>query len=350
MLFVFALGGYFAPKKLDVKPDSLLIFVDKPKAPPDSIKPMSFRESVQKAIPILKATKKRGNPVEVWTVGKGIALPIYLLRAQRQIIARKGVVVQMIELNNKIPSARLTWADSLGDSSTVEIRVGEAFLEGSSSLAIAFTVDSSVTPGLWGALEKLTIPLSLLVQPFDSTNNVVRDPEKWKDKEMIAWIAMEPHKYPWISPGPRPILIHHNDKDIDKILNDAFKRLPTAAGIATRMGERAVEHKPLLQALVHNVQERNLWFLDLTQSRFSRTMEVCDEMKVQCRMSSIMPSEKDPTKYLQTLLTTATKAGKAVAILPLTEANINAVKALLPAAELQGTEIVKLSELMNPQE
>ena len=67
-------------------------------------------------------------------------------------------------------------------------------------------------------------------------------------------------------------------------------------------------------------------------------------------MSSIMPSDKDPNKFLQASLNTAVKAGAGIAILPLTEANINAVKALLATAESQGTEIVKLSELMNPQE
>ena len=154
---------------------------------------------------------------------------------------------------------------------------------------------------------------------------------------------MEPHRYPWISPGPHSILIHHSEKEIRKLVDDVAHILPNVVGIASRMGERAVEHKPLLQALIRSLGERNLWFLDLTQSRFSRSLEVCNELKVPCRMSQIMPTGKKSSEYLQAALALALRTGNSSAILPLNEDNIEAVRAIIPLAEAQGTEIVKLT-------
>jgi polysaccharide deacetylase 2 family uncharacterized protein YibQ len=252
--------------------------------------------------------------------------------------------------NRKTQSAKLTWRTSSGDSATVEIHIGEEFLEGSSSLALLFVLDSALTPAEYSSLEKLSVPLSLLINPFDSANTSNEKIGALKNAEIVAWVGMEPHRYPWISPGPHSILIHHSEKEIRKLVDEVAQKLPSMVGIASKMGERAVEHKPLLQALIRAIGEKKMLFLDLTQSRFSRSLEVCNELKVPCRMSQIKPANKNANEYLQAALGIALRAGNSSVILPMNEENIEAVRVIIPLAEAQGTEIVKLTTQVVQQE
>jgi polysaccharide deacetylase 2 family uncharacterized protein YibQ len=261
-----------------------------------------------------------------------------------------GQVVRMEELNTPQPSAHLTWRDSLGSTTTIELRTGEEFLEGNSTLAVGFSLDSSISIAELNALNGLSKPFSLFVRPLDNMHTLLSDIGKLKNVETVAWVGMEPHRYPWVNPGPNSILIHHNEKEIAKIIDEVSRRIPGAVGVASRMGQRAVEHKPLLQALLRATGERHWWFLDLTQSRFSKSSEVCGELKVPCRMSHIMANGADSQKFLTQALSLAGKSGSGIAILPLSEENVAAYQALLPVAEAQGTIIVKLSSLMNQSE
>jgi len=353
ILAAFIVVGHLIPQALSISPDRFSLLQET--AAPDTTaitKVLPFRDALAQSIPVLKVTTRRHNPIETWTVGKGIALPAYLLKAQRKIIALGGHVVRMEELNStrNQPAAKISWKTATGDTATVEIHIGDEFLEGSSNLSLAFVLDAQPSSAEVAELHKLSIPLSILVNPFDSNSFA---PQIWTQQvntEIVAWVGMEPHRYPWVSPGPHSILIHHTEKEIRALVEDVAQKLPTMVGIASRMGERAVEHKPLLQALIRSIGERNLWFLDLTNSRFSRSLEVCSELKVPCRMSQIMPSSKKASEYLQAALNSALRTGNASVILPLSEDNIEAVRAIIPLAEAQGTEIVKLSSQVVQQE
>jgi len=70
-----------------------------------------------------------------------------------------------------------------------------------------------------------------------------------------------------------------------------------------------------------------------------------------CRKSKIMPQDsKKPEDYVRTALKVAVKAGENIVVLPLSEENVNALRASIPLADSLGTQIVKLSTLMVPSE
>lgn len=343
-LFLF---GHFLPKSLQISPDSLSIFKEAPKEATDSTKPPpTLRERVFSALKVTKESKRRNNKLPLWTLGKGQDLPVYLLKAQREIFSQKGQVIRMEELNSKQQSAKLSWADSLGDTTAVELTIGESFLSGSSSISVVFAVDSAIPIPVLNALNTLPIPYALLVQPFDTNQSLRYDIDKLKDKEIVEWIGMEPHQYPWINPGPNSILIHHNKKQITEIVEKAHKNLPTAIGIASRMGERAMEHRPLLEALLEAANKEDQWFMDLARSRFSKTTEVCEELGMSCVRSQILDSEKDPVDYWARSLNSAAKSGTALVILHLSESSVEATRNAIPNAEQQGSQIIKLSKYM----
>jgi len=347
LLIAFFLLGHWIPRLLHSDPrDWQWIAADPSPTLQDSATVLSLHDDLQREMSVLKTSKKRGSKPEIWTVGKGVAIPVYLLRAQRQIRRRSGSVLRMEELNGKQQSARLMWRDSLGDSCTVEIRIGDTFLDNSSRLAIGFVLIQPPTAAELHSLSTLSAPYSILVQPFDTNKTLLYDLDQLPNKEIVAWLGMEPHRYPWISPGPKSILIHHSEREISDLIDEVVHRIPSVSGITTRMGERAVEHKPLMQALLRALGKRKLWFLDLTQNRFSRSSEVCSELGIPCRKSRIKPSEIKAEEYLRSALNTAVKSGENIVILPLSEENVNAVRASIPQADSLGTQIVKLSALM----
>lgn len=350
----FFLFGHVLPKLTHVDPASFTIGA-KPKEEKPAIVWTSkvFEDSLAASIPVkTRITKKRKNaePKEFWYVGKGISLPVYLLKAQRAIQTMGGQVDSMKEIDLRQTKAMLAWSDTLGTSKSVEIILSDEFQQGSSSLAIGFTVDSNLSIPELNALNTLARPFSLLIRPLDSLTSLLYDLDKLPKAEPVIWLGMEPHRYPWINPGPRSVLIHHNSKEIATVIEQASKRIPKAVGIASRMGERAVEHKPLLEAVLHTANKHGFFFLDLTQSRFSKTLEACSELKASCKSARQLKPGEDVALYLKKALSTSLKSGQEILLLPISEDNIKAVAAILPDAESQGTEIVTLSILMNQSE
>lgn len=348
VVLAFVVLGHWLPKQLQISPSRLVFFQDPPSTVVDTTKPApTLREQLFETLQVKKETKRRSPKHNLWTLGKGKDLPVYLLDAQKVIHSEKGQIVRMEELNNKQKSARFTWTDSLGDTSAIELTIGEDFLTGSSSIAILFAVDSTISIPVLNMLNSLAVPYALLVQPFDTNQALRYDLDRLANKEVVIWIGMEPHQYPWVNPGPNSILIHHNQKQIANIMEEAHKSLPMAIGLASRMGERAMEHRPLLEALLRAAAKESLWFMDLAKSRFSKSTEVCAELGLSCLRSQVLDQDKDPEEYWQKSLQSASKSGASVVILHLSEENVAATRNALPIAEAQGTEIVKLSKFMS---
>jgi len=350
--FLF-LAGHVLPKLLGVSPSSLVPeFAQNPAA--DSLAPLdtlSFSDGLKQAIPVLKTIKGRGKgptkKPDVWMLGNGISIPNYMLRAQRYILENKGQVIRMDELHGKMPSGMLTCADSSGNAFTVELRVGESFLDSASRIGVAFTIDSLTIPML-NSLNNLDFTITLLVTPFDSSKALFAMLDQLKRKELVAWIPMESYNLLNTKLGSRSIQIHHSESDIESTIEEAFRRMPEATGVATRLGQRAVEHKPLLDALLKPLAKRKAWFWDLTANRFSRTQEACEEIGISCRRSTpYNPDITTPELYIAQALNLARKSGKAALALPLTEQTLDAMAHFKENAAAQGTEIVNMSAIID---
>ena len=279
-------------------------------------------------------------------LGNGISIPNYMLKAQRYILSNKGTVTSMEELHGKLPSALLSCKDSTGNSLTVELRVGETFLDSASRISVAFQVDTLTSSSL-DALSKLDFTVTLLVTPFDSSQALFAMLDQLKHKELVAWIPMESHNLLSAKLGPHSIQIHHSESEIAETIDDAFRRMPESVGMATRLGQRAVEHKPLLDAVVKSLAARKGWFWDLSANRFSESMAACGELGLPCmRTSPFDPDRGTMPEYIQKALNLARKSGKAAIVMPLNAEALDAIAHFKESAAAQGTEIVNISSII----
>ena len=93
VLSFFALVGIILPKVEFLKPQNFIIALsDDSTGIDDEDSPLQdFNQQLESALPVI-STKIRNQRTR-WELGKGISMPVYLLRAQKSIVAQKGKVL-----------------------------------------------------------------------------------------------------------------------------------------------------------------------------------------------------------------------------------------------------------------
>jgi hypothetical protein len=308
---------------------------------------LPYIEQLKNSIPVIKVISSKKIQRDVWMVGKGISLPNYLLRAQKHLDAHQGKVLRMEELSRPgtRPAVNFDFIVPVGDTVKVELRISDTFLDSASQIAVAFTVDS-LSLSLLNSLNNLSIPYALLVTPFQAAPSLFYDLDRLKHKELILWLSMESYSLQENRLAQDAIFIHHTEQEIDQTVKKAFKLMPKANGVATRLGQRAVEHRNLLNALFKPLSEKKYWFLDLTQNRYSKVPEACKKFNMTCKQIAPYTTKVSLEKYISDGLWSATRTGNAILVLPLTEESLDAVKNLKERTSAQGTEIVPLSNVI----
>jgi len=305
---------------------------------------LPYIDQLKNSIPVIKVIPARKSNREVWMVGKGISLPNYLLRAQKHLERQQGRVLRMEELA-KPNAVNFDFRTPDGDTLQIELRTSEIFLDSASQIAVAFMVDTLTLASL-DALNKLPFGYALLITPFQAPPSLFYDLDRLKNKELVIWLPMESYSLQENRLAQDAICIHHTEKAIEEKIENAFSRIPNAAGVATRMGQRAVEHRNLLNALFKPISEHQRWFLDLTQNRYSKVPEACKNFSMTCKQITPYTTKVSLEKYISDGLWSATRTGSAVLVLPLTEESLGVVKDLKEKTSVQGTEIVNLSNVI----
>ncbi len=311
-----------------------------------------YLQKLIEEIPVLKVHPVKKNRREIWMLGKGISLPNYLLRAQNHLNRFQGKVLRMEEIfpNRETQAVVFEFQTPEGDTMQVELHISDSFLDSASKIAILFQADS-LNISLLSRLEKLDYPYALLVTPFDTGKTLFSDLDRLQNKELVAWLPMESHSLQANRFSNRTISIHHTEQEIKGTIEQARARMPSAIGAATRMGERAVEHPQLLNAVFKALRSERWWFMDLTESRTSKVNETCQNFSLRCPKAAIYGTQKTLEQFIDGELRAASRTGSEILVLPLHEKTLNALADIKTKASARGTEIVKLSNIItNEQE
>ena len=349
VLSVVALLGYFLPRTGFVDTLSQKFGGDSPTVTDTTTvqDTTPFIEKMKMDLKVVQSKFSKKSKREVWTLGKGRTIIYYLLQAQRFLNKNGGQVLYMEELHDENQSAKLDAFSPQGDSLHLLFQISDnVFRDNASYLTIAFQV-TKLSPELIVALNNLDFPYDLLVTPFGMAESFFPDLDRVKDKELVLWLLMESSNLDSRHRKMRPLRTHHTDEQIESIITDAKKLVPSAKGIATRFAEQGVEHKQLLQAVFSPAKENNLWFLDLSANQKSKVPDVCDEMGITCKtFNPYNPSNSALDDYIKRQLRGAARSGIGAMILPLNEESLAKVKTIKEKAAAQGTTIVNLSRFM----
>jgi len=358
VLGILSLGAYLLPKSdlegfLNQK-DEVAAAVADSIARLDSIAAQDttpFIDRMKNKLEVVQAQYSRRKKRDVWTLGNGATIINYLLQAQRFLNKNGGKVLYMEEAFNDRDAFQAALLDALdpnGDTLRLYLQISRnIFRDNASYLSVSFQVKSLSTEVI-EALNALDFPYDLMIPPFGVSKEFYPDLDRIKEKEIVLWLIMESPELDSRHRKMRPIRSYLTEDQITEIISDAKKLSPNAVGIATRYADKAVEHKPLLQAVFNAAKENNLWFADLSLNKKSRVMELCPEVGISCReLSPYDPSNSNIDDYVHRKLRGAARNGISTIILPLSLESINKVKSLKEKATAQGTTMINLSTFMN---
>ncbi len=310
-----------------------------------------YMEKLRDEIPVLAVLpKKKKDERETWKVGRGVSLPNYLLRAQKHLNRFGGKVLYMEEFmsQNGNASASLDFTVPFGDTFKVKLQVADSFSDNTSRLAVGFYASSNLSSHV-ESLNNLDYPYSMLITPAEKAS-LDADLDRLRDYSPVIWLPMEDKKFQSRSLSKSSIRIHLSDAEIQEIVSDAISQMPNAQGVASRQGSRAVEQKALLRAVFAPLKEKGLWFMDLSSNRYSRSIEVCESMDIECRLESPFDETRmTHDHYVSNVLKAAQRSGKAILLLPLAKGTFKAIEKLKDEACSQGTEIVPMSNIFKTE-
>jgi len=322
------------------------VVADSVSIPVDTI---PYIQRLKESLPLVKSSYSERRKKYLWILGKGKTIPVYLIQIQKHIQENQGHILNMEELflPNTFQAASLIFTDRLGDTISIELQISEnIFSDNISKIGVAFEVET-LSSELITKLNELDVSYSILITPFNLPDPFFDQINQLKKAETVLWLYMESEKLRSSHHSKNPIRIHHTEEKIEEIIDLASEKFPKAKGIATRYGEKAVEHRNLLNAIFKSIQQKNLWFLDLTENRSSLVNEICKNYSIKCKQISAY-SEKTSTveDYISKNLRLALRTGTSYIILPLTSKNIAEIEKIKEKAASQGTEITTLSNVI----
>lgn len=213
-----------------------------------------------------RGARRRGGGIEV-TFPRG--RPLYAIAQDLETrAARAGFqVTEGREIGTKADEAEYLLKDKAGRAYALRLQIGQNEAPGFFRMALVVTGlgrASAADRKAWLAFPfavTLVFP-DTVVAPDDGASTGRRD--------VLVELPMEPAAYPIIKPGPRALFIHHTQGEVERILRERLDGNADAAGFATCLGDRAIEHPGLMGYVMAFIADHDLLFLDLTGSPRSR--------------------------------------------------------------------------------
>jgi polysaccharide deacetylase 2 family uncharacterized protein YibQ len=161
---------------------------------------------------------------------------------------------------------------------------------------------------------------------------------------------MEPYRYPDVVPDQPVLLSTMSMRELVAQIGAALNALPLAVGVNNHMGSRLTENRAAMQAVMQQMNNHNLFFLDSRTTQHSVAYQVAQEMGVPTAQRQVfLDHEVKDIKIQQQLRQLATLAhayGSAIGIGHPYPETVRVLQTVLPELRQDGIEIVPVSHLM----
>ncbi len=280
---VGALSGKLFPRGETESAEPEPVFLDSAaRAPWEKAAPWMFRDDTLSAfrdnllLPFAvanaaepRATRRRGGRIEL-TFPRG--RPLYSIAHDLETrAARAGIqVIEGREAGTRADAAEYLLRDSGGRMHRLRILMGRKETDGYFRMALVVTDIGRASAADRRAWLEFPVAVTLV---FPDTLAAPDDGASTRRRDFLIELPMEPVAYPIVKPGPRALFIHHTRAEAVLILRQRLDRNPDAAGFATKLGDRVIEHPALMENVLTFTAENDLLFLDLTGSPRSRTSQ-----------------------------------------------------------------------------
>jgi polysaccharide deacetylase 2 family uncharacterized protein YibQ len=195
----------------------------------------------------------------------------------------------------------------------------------------------------------LNYPVAISVLPFLPHSQFVAQMAKEKGLTVLLHLPMEPHNAN-TDPGKGAIFTTMNEHEIKAKILANLKDIPYVDGVNNHMGSKATEDEFIMRTVLHELKERNLFFIDSMTSPHSIGYQLSKEMGLKTAQRTVFLDNEQNIDYIRNqvvvLKNTALKYGSAIAIGHPYCNTIDVLKELESIVEPESVEIVPLKELL----
>jgi uncharacterized protein len=244
----------------------------------------------------------------------------------------------------KEPAARLPES-----SSAPRAAEGEA-PRGAAGARIALVIDDlgrSVAD--LAALERLDVPLTYAVLPFETETPQVVEELRRRGSEILCHLPMEPSG--GNDPGPGALWYGMGGEELRRSTAAALAAVPGAVGVNNHMGSRLSADEPSMRTILGLLAERHLFFLDSRTSAQSVGYRLALDLGVPSAERQVFLDDERRQEAIRAqferLLALARERGEAIAIGHPHPETIEALAAEIPRAREAGYRFVTVSALLD---
>ena len=200
-------------------------------------------------------------------------------------------------------------------------------------------------------LKEIKAPLAIAVLPnLHHTNDIMKCANVY-DKDIMLHLPLEPY----INRDPYPdnylITTKMPHANVEKLIDDTFKKMPLIIGVNNHMGSKATENKSLMRIVLRKIKDKGLFFVDsMTAPKHSICGELADEMKIPFAQRNVFLDNVDTREAIEKqfveLAQKARRKGYAIAIGHDRSLTMQILQEEIPVLQKQGFEIVHVKDLL----
>lgn len=169
-------------------------------------------------------------------------------------------------------------------------------------------------------------------------------------QEVMLHLPMEPHGFPQVRPGPGVVVRGQTEEEIAAVFSRDLASVPGAVGVNNHMGSAATEDPRVMRAVLREVADRGLFFLDSRTSDATVAAELARELGVPAASRQVfldrVATETAVRSALEELVQRARREGSAVAVAHPYAVTLAVLEEELPKLAGRGVKVVRVSELV----
>ncbi|MBA7529596.1 hypothetical protein ES705_21794 [subsurface metagenome] len=215
---------------------------------------------------------------------------------------------------------------------------------------VAFIIDDlGYETGVAKKIMELEFPVALSILPFLRYSEFIAEEGKKNNQEIMLHLPMESNNSS-TNPGPGAIKFYMSEEEIRQAVRDCILDFPYAIGANNHMGSKITEDRKIMEIILEEIKEYNLFFIDSITTKDSIAYEVAQEMKIKSAARSVFLDNENDMEYIKGQMLevqeTALKEGVVIAIGHSRINTFYVLKRMVPELIKAGIEIVPVSELV----
>ncbi len=196
---------------------------------------------------------------------------------------------------------------------------------------------------------ELEFPVALSILPFLRYSEFIAEEGKKNNQEIMLHLPMESSNSS-ANPGPGAIKSYMSEEEVRQAVRDCILNFPYIIGVNNHMGSKITEDREIMEIILEEIREYNLFFIDSITTKDSIAYEVAQEMEIKSAVRSVFLDNENDMEYIKGQMLevqeTALREGEVIAIGHSRINTFYVLKRMVPELIKAGIEVVLVSELV----